>query len=405
MQNPTEHIFTLALGLQEPWECNDASFSQSDSHLDLIIGFKTGSRFTCPICSKPERPIHDTVTKEWRHLDFFQHTCTIHARVPRIRCEDCGVHRVPVPWARPGSGFTLLFEALIMSMIPHMPIRAIARQLRTTDQRIWRILHHYVSAAREKEDFHDVTSLAMDETSSRRGHRYVTVFADMGTKRVIFATPGKGKDTVGRFTTDFHEHNGDSDYVREICMDMSPAFISAATDCMPNAAITFDRFHVMKLANAALDDVRRTDTLENPYLKGSRYLWLHNPENLTIDQRLQLSNLQKINRKTARGYQLVLNLRMFWDVSLDRAEEYLEEWCSWAMRSRLEPFKALVKTTRNHWSGIMNYHLSKMTTGFMEGTNSLIQAAKRKARGYATDKNLIAMIYMIAGKLEFDLHT
>jgi transposase len=405
MQNPTEHIFTLALGLHEPWECTDASFSESDSHLDLIIAFKPGSRFTCPACSLQGQPIHDTVAKQWRHMDFFQHTCTIHARVPRVRCATCGVRQVPVPWARQGSGFTLLFEGMIMSMVPHMTVRAIARQLRTTDQRIWRIMRYYVGKAREKEDYHDVTSLAMDETSSRRGHRYVTVFADMGSRRVIFATPGKGKETVGRFTNDFHAHNGDSDAVRHICMDMSPAFIFAATDCMPNAALTFDRFHVMKKANEALDEVRRADSLENPYLKGSRYLWLHNPANLSGAQRLQLSGLQRINRNTSRAYQLVLNLRTFWEVEHDRAEEYLKEFCSWAMRSRLEPFKDVVKTIRNHWSGIVNYHQSKMTTGFMEGINSLIQAAKRKARGYANDENLITMIYLIAGKLEFDLHT
>ncbi|MBR9976611.1 MAG: transposase family protein, partial [Bacteroidetes bacterium] len=157
MLNPTEHLFTLALGLATPWECNDAAFTESESHLDLIIAFKKGSRFPCPECGEADKPVHDTVERHWRHLDFFQHTCTIHARVPRVRCQHCGVHQVSVPWARSGSGFTLLFEAIVLSMTPHMPVRAIARHLRTDDKRLWTILRHYVAVARDQEEFHEVT--------------------------------------------------------------------------------------------------------------------------------------------------------------------------------------------------------------------------------------------------------
>jgi transposase len=403
MLTPTEHLFTLALGLHKPWECTKADFSAEDSHLELVIDFPPGSRFSCPICSNADRPVHDTTPKQWRHLDFFQHTCTIKARVPRVRCDVCGVRQVPVPWAREGSGFTLLFEALVLSMAPNMPVRAIARQLRTDDHRLWRILNHYVGTAREKEEHIDVTVIAVDETSSRRGHKYVTVVADLDRKRVIYATPGKGKDTLGRFTTDLHARNGDSDAIRHICMDMSPAYIAAATECFPNAAQTYDRFHVMKIANEALDEVRREDVRENPYLKGTRYLWLRHPEKLTAKQRLELAALQQLNRKTARAYQLVITLRQFWEMPIERGEEYLRDFCSWAMRSRLEPFVNLVRTIRSHWTGITNYHTSGMTTGFMEGINSLIQAAKRKARGYANVENLITMIYLIAGKLKYNL--
>jgi transposase len=288
-------------------------------------------------------------------------------------------------------------------MAPHMPVRAIARQMHTDDKRLWTILRHYVSRARDREDFHEVTAFAVDETSSRRGHNYVTVVADIEARRVLLSTPGKGKDTLGRFTTDFHAHNGDSDAIRHICMDMSPAYNAAATEYLPNAIQTYDRFHVMKLANEAMDEVRGMDVKEHAYLKGTRYLWLSHPERLTGAQRERLEGLQQINRNTARAYHLVLTLREFWNVRLARAEEYLRSFCSWAMRSRLEPFKKLVKTIRRHWKGIVNYHYSMMTTGFMEGINSLIQAAKRKARGYATFDNLITMIYLIAGKLKLPL--
>jgi len=240
-------------------------------------------------------------------------------------------------------------HSTLASMTPHMPIIASVPQLRTTVQRLWCVFRHYVEEARANETYDDVTAIAADETSSRRGHNYVTVVADTERKR---ATLGKDVVTLGRFTTDFHAHNGNSDAIRHVCMDMSPAYIAAATECFPNAAQTYDRFHVMKMANEALDAVRREDVRENPYLKGTRYLWLRHPDTLTAKQRVELAGLQQLNRKTARAYQLVITLRQFWEMPIERGEEYLRDFCSWAMRSRLESFKKLVRTIRDIGPGL-----------------------------------------------------
>ena len=154
-----------------------------------------------------------------------------------------------------------------------------------------------MTEARSNEFFADVCRVGIDETSRKRGHHYVSLFVDIDQSKVIFATEGKGSDTVGRFSNDFHDHGGDTYFVREACCDMSPAFIKGIEQCLPNAEITFDRFHVMKIIGDAVDKVRRLEQEESNELKGSRYAWLKNPENLTIKQRDIIDTLSNKHRK------------------------------------------------------------------------------------------------------------
>lgn len=314
MQNPTEALFTLALNLTPPWTCIRVDFSKEDSRMDIAIDFQRGSRFPCPECGATNLAVHDTVAKQWRHLDFFQHVCYLHARVPRITCPEHGTRLVTIPWSRPGSGFTLLFEALALIYARNMAILPAARQLRIHDTMLWRIVTHYVDKAREEIEFHEVSTLAVDETSRRRGHQYVTIVADPEKKRVLFATQGKDKAAVGRFVQDFHDHNGDPDAIREICMDMSPAYIEATLEYLPNASITFDRFHVMKLANEALDGLRREEARNDPSLKGTRYMFLKRFESLSVEQEAHLRRTLAANDRMARGWRLVYDLRAFYEV-------------------------------------------------------------------------------------------
>jgi transposase len=136
-------------------------------------------------------PAYDSEEKTWRHLNFFQHEVHLHARVPRVTCKSCGIKQVSVPWARPNSGFTLLFEALVMAMVQAMPVAVVARMIDEWDTRLRRIIHHYVERARDRADHSDVTSVAFDETASRRGHNYVSLFVDLVRRRVLFVVEGK----------------------------------------------------------------------------------------------------------------------------------------------------------------------------------------------------------------------
>ena len=159
---------TNLLQLTPPWTVARAEFDPEGRRLDIHLDFPQSSRFPCPGCNAADCPAYDTEQMTWRHLNFFQHQAWLHARVPRVHCPNCGIKKIGVPWARTGSGFTLLFEALVMAMIPALPVNAIARQVGEHDTRLWRVVHHYVDQALANTDTEDVTRVAIDETAGRR---------------------------------------------------------------------------------------------------------------------------------------------------------------------------------------------------------------------------------------------
>mgnify|MGYP001580396404 CR=1 FL=1 len=400
-------LFQLAMGLTPPWQVRQCAFDKEQGRLDISIDFARGGTFPCPECGRAECKAYDTEERTWRHLNFFQYATYLHARVPRVQCETCGIKVVNVPWARPGSGFTLLFEALIMTLAAQMPVQALGRIVKEHDTRLWRVLDHYVAAARAKADFSAVTQVGVDETASRRGQNYVSLFVNLERSQVLFATEGKDAATVGAFKEDLVAHGGAAAAIGEVCCDMSPAFISGTEEHFPQAYLTFDKFHVLKIINEAVDEVRRQERASRPELTKTRYLWLKNPENLTVRQAATIErlSLKKLKLKTARAYHLRLVFQEFWDQTREEAEVFLRRWYSWAVRSRLAPMREAAATIKRHWSGILRWFESRVSNGVLEGINSLVQAAKSRARGYRTSKNLITMIYLIAGKLDFHLPT
>jgi transposase len=286
---------------------------------------------------------------------------------------------VAVPWARPDSGFTLLFEALVMMLAKSTPVLAVARLVNEHDTLVWRIVTHYVDAARAKADHSTITQVGVDETSSRRGQNYVSLFVDLEQRKVLFATPGKDASTVAVFAEDLKAHGGDPNAVTEVSADMSQAFAKGITANLPNAEITFDKFHVVSLVNNAVEKVRRLERKDHPELIGSRYVWLKNPESLTPSQWEKFDALDIANShlKTARA-----------------------KWYFWATHSRIPAIIDVARTIRSHQDGILRWFTSRINNGILEGINSLVQAAKAKARGYRSDRNLATIIYLIAGKLD-----
>jgi len=393
--------FQAALELKDPWFVAGSRFDAATHRLDIDISFTKRARFACPSCGAAGCPVHDARSLTWRHLNFWQHKTYLNARVPRVRCEACGVKKVSVPWAHDGSGFTLLFEDHVMDLIPAMPVAAAARTVGEHDTRLWRVIHHYVDDARARDDHSKVTRAAFDETAARRGHDYVSLFVDLDRSRVLFVADGKDAATVGAFAEDLTEHGGDPAKVTEVCIDMSAAFIKGATEHLPKAEITFDKFHTVKIVNDAVDEVRREEQKSRPELKKTRYVWLKNETNLSSGQRELRDSLATCNLKTARAYQIRLTFQEFYQQpSRQDAETFLKKWYFWATHSRLQPMIDAAKTVKRHWDGILRWHDTHIANGILEGINSLVQAAKAKARGYRTSHNLKAMIYLIAGKLE-----
>lgn len=400
-------LFQMALGLTPPWQVSDAQFDPNTKRLDIRIDFPRGSTFTCPKCGQTGIKAYDTQEKSWRHLNFFQHDAYLTARVPRTECNDCGILLVDVPWARPGGSFTLLFEAMILTLAKAMPVKTISEFVNEHDTRLWRILHHYVDEARDKADYSDIRNVGMDETSRKRGHNYVSLFVDLDTPKVLFATEGKDASTVERFKQDLTDHNGNPEAIEEMCSDMSPSFISGVETFFPNAHLTFDKFHIMKVINEAVDEVRRQEQKDRPELFRTRYIWLKNFNNLNPSQTETLDELtvKKLNLKTSRAYHIKLNFQELFKQPAEYAETYLKKWYFWATHSRLEPIKEAAYTIKRHWDGVLQWFHSGVNNGILEGINSVIQAAKARARGYRTTRNIVTIIYLIAGKLNFGLPT
>jgi transposase len=405
--NP-ESLFAVALGIAPPWEVEGVEFSKESKRLDIKIGFHRGATFVCPVCGTAA-PAYDTSEKTWRHLNFFQYEAYLTARVPRVKCPktDCGVKQVQAPWARPGSGFTLLFEALVMALVREMPVKVAAAMLGEHDTRIWRVLDHYVQSARAQADHSKVERVGIDETSARRGQDYISLFFDLDQRRLLFGTEGKGHETVKSFAEDLRVHKGDPENVTAACIDMSKAFIKGVNEALPSAEITFDPFHLIQHMNDALGKVRAEEAQLYPeIMKGSRYAFLKNPENLTEKQDETLTKLCNYRLKTARAYLLKLALQdVYFATTREDALGRLKAWYGWAIRSQIDQVKKVARTVKNHWNGILAWFDSRLSNGFLEAVNGLIQAAKRRARGYRSTKNLINMAYLIAGKLEFSLPT
>lgn len=401
-----EALFGMALGIVPPWEVTEVSFSKESNRLDITIDFQRGATFSCPVCGVPASA-YDTTEKTWQHLNFFQYEAYLHARVPRVNCpnEGCGVKQVQVPWARAGSGFTLLFEALVMTMARDMPVNVMARLFSVTDTRLWRVINAYVEMARAKEDFSDVKRIGVDETSVKKGHDYVSFFFDLDKKKLLFGTEGKDNETVKNFVADLKKHGGDPEQITDAAIDMSKAFIKGIKEQLPNAATTFDRFHLIKLMNETMGKIRADEARQFPeILKKSRYLFLKNPENLTPEEEQRLDAIvTSQSLKSTEAYTHKLNLQnVYFAESRQEAETLLKQWHKKTSKSAIGLIQKMSKTVKDHWDGILSYFDSELTTGFLEGINSLIQAAKARARGYRNPRNMISMAYLIAGKLKFN---
>lgn len=278
-------------------------------------------------------------------------------------------------------------------------MKSIADLFGVTDKRLWRILEHYVEEDLGKQDLSEITKIGIDETAAKRGHNYISLFVDLDERKVVFAEEGKDAATVKAFSEHLQAHKGNPEMITEVTCDMSPAFISGVKENLPNATITYDKFHVVKQLNEAVDEIRKEERRTQPLLKSTRYLWLKNPSNLTVKQTGTLESLSKLNLKTARAYRIKLAFQEVYSLRSPIGIEAMEKWYNWAIRSRLQPIIEFAKMLARHWDGVVRWFESGLTNAILEGLNSLIQAAKARARGYRTSKNLKIMVYLIAGKM------
>jgi len=285
-----------------------------------------------------------------------------------------------------------------------MPVHQVCQLFDVYDNELWKMIKAYTTKARAEEDYSGVKVVGVDETSARKGHDYVSLFVDLEEKKTIYVTGGKDQTVVQDFVNDLVAHNGQPENIEQISCDMSPAFIKGVEDNLPNASVVFDRFHVSKVINEAVDKVRKAEVEKNPILKGSKYIFLKNRENLTEyqKQRLEGIRLSGLNLKTMKALNIREAFQQIYQASTPEIfDKLLRKWYFWATHSRIEPIKEAAYTIQRHWDGIVNWIYYKISNGILEGFNSIFQAAKAKARGYRRTDTIKAIIYLLTGKLDF----
>jgi transposase len=413
-----EALFTSALGLQAPWSVKDVNLDTARRRIDFNL-ICNARRLPCPHCNAPDQGVHDRLGRQWRHLDFFQFEAWLHAEVPRVACSACGqTSQIDVPWAREGSGFTALFEALALSLCQELPVRQAAALLRCSDKQLWRRIEHHVSAARALDDMSQVSVVGIDETSLRKGQSYITVVHDLQAKRLLFACQGRDHQAVVDFADDLKAHGGDPAQIAHVCQDMSAAYAKGVGLALEQAQISYDRFHVIAMANEAMDGVRRQEMKEEPQalkqalgdndrklLKSLTWGMRRNPQGWSAKQTNAMHWLQHSSLKSARAWRLKMALRTVYakaaeENSSAQAKTDLLGWISWARRSRLEPFKKLASTLKQRIDGVVRGMLDNRSNAYVEAMNGLLQQAKRAARGFRTATHFIAIAYLRMSKLK-----
>ena len=404
----TNRLFSIGLNLSSPWKVVKSEFCLLEGsnvrELHIWIDFERGSKF---LSSKGTvLTPHDTVEKTWRHLNFFEHPCYLHARVPRLKIDSSSVEMVQVPWARHNSGFTMLFEAFAMALIEEeTPVNSVAKTVKEYPHRIWTIFRHWIGRGKRNLDLSGVRRVGVDETSRRKGHLYITQFVDLDTRKTIYACPGKDSETFKSFFQWLIEHDGDPSLIEVFAMDMSTAFTSGCMTYFPHAQIVYDKFHMIQEANKRLDEVRKAETGEKKLLKGHRFTFLYLRKNLPDKKQQELDTLLLTYPSLGKAYSLKEGLIDILNAAISKAEGAWDDFLKWmemAEQCALEPFKKLVAMFRAHLFGIKTFfEQGNVTNGILESLNAKVQLAKRRARGYANVDNFIDMVYYINGGDEF----
>lgn len=393
-----------SLGIKEPWYIEGAEFREEEPAVHIHVGIRVGAAIACPKCGGvTKRYGYEPKERIWRHGDCMFYPTYVHCRRPKVQCLRCGVQQVNAPFERKNSRFTLLFEGYAMLLIADMPRAKAARFLRCDEKALAAILTYWVDDAAAKRSLEDVEQLAVDETSFRRGHSYVTVVIDALKHCVIDAEPGRDKQTINSFAEKLEGKGGNREKITAVTSDMSKTYLPAIGENFPDAASITGKFHVRQALTAAQDTVRKEEQKQTDSKKElfrGRRLFMIPQSKLSEEQSTQLQSLSKQYPKTGRAYRIVAALDAFYACQTpEEAAKAFDDLYSWMRRCRLQPMKDAAQTLKRRQGNILAYFRCRMTNAICEGINSMIQAAKRKARGFNTFRGFASMIYLVAGKL------
>ena len=343
----------------------------------------------CPACGSPDVHSRGRVERRFRSLPIGSRATFVHLPIPRVECRACGVVRqVEVPFADARRTYTRPFERYALELSRRMTIRDVAMHLDVSWDVIKDIQKRDLGRRYAKPKLKHLRRIAIDEIAVAKGHRYLTVVMDLDRGAVVFVGDGKGAGALKPFWKRLRPSKA---AIEAVAMDMSAAYRQAVSTHLAGATIVFDRFHIVKLFNEKLSELRRalhreaTDVMHKEVLKGTRWLLLKNPENLDAgkDETRRLEEALALNKPLATAYYMKDELRRFWEQPGKRfATAFLDGWIRRAEASGIKMLQQMARTLAAHRSGLLAYYDAMITSGPMEGTNNKIKTMKRQAYGF-----------------------
>lgn len=401
----TELYYHL-LGLKEPWVVSEIKLDVTEQRVDVWVEHPKGLQWPCPECGV-EGPLYDHgMERVWRHLDSCQFQTFLHARPPRVECPEHGVRQVRVPWAEPHARFTVLFERFAIEVLGHTHIEAGREILRISWDEAWHLIERAVRRGQIRKPKRIVAQLGIDEKSVGSGQDYVTVVCDLERGTVEEVTEGNSCRSLETYFEGLAPEQREG--IEAVAMDMAGGYINAVSGMLPDGRekIVFDRFHIMKLMNEAVDKVRRQEhamlaAKGNSILKGTKFMWLYCQEKLPFSYQESFFELKASNLKTARAWAIKESLRDLWrSESRAEVETFWRRWYFWASHSRLQPVKKIANTLKDHLYGILCYCKHRITNALTEGINSQIETLRKAACGFRNKQVFRTVILFHLGGLD-----
>jgi transposase len=397
--------YAMLLGLDSSWRVVNVDLSLEGQRVEIQLEHVPDQPACCPECAQP-RPLKDHAPeRSWRHLDTMQFETVLTARVPRTECPGCGVKTIQIPWAEPHGRFTLMFEAFAIRLLQAASSIEKARvHLRLHWDSLQRIMDRAVERGLITRELDQIKHVGLDEKSFGQGQDYVSIMTDIDGSRVLEVAPGRDEQAADQLWNTFSWEQ--KEQVEAVAMDMWQAYENSVDAHVPDAEVVHDRFHISKHLNEAVDKVRRAEhkTLMqegDETLKGTRQLWLFNPENLSEEKWSKFEQLKDAQLKTARAWAIREQFRWFWDCrTATSGRRFFQEWYAWASRCRLKPMQRAAQMIKRRLENILSWFRHRISNGAAEGFNSIIQSLKSAARGFRNFANYRTRILFFCGKLQ-----
>ena len=398
-------LYAKLLGIDHPWRVRDVDARLDEAQVEVFIDFDATAELLCPSCGEACGK-YDTRTRSWRHLDTMQYRTVLTADVPRVKCPEHGVKQVNVPWAEPGSRFTAMFETLVIDWLREASTSAVARMMNMTWDEVDGVMARAVKRGLTRRKSQPLRHIGIDETSFQKRHEYVTVVYDTERAHVIEVLDGRKQEALDGFYWDTEFKHLET--LESVSMDMWGPYIETTLDHVPDAEkkICFDRFHIAKHIGDGVNKVRVEEAAElrglgDDTLKGTRFLWLQNPENMKPKNRRRFRELRDTALKVARAWAMKETARHLWSYTTRGwAKRAWNGLITWMSKSRLQPMVKVSRTLRDHLWGILNAVVLKVTNAHLEAVNAKVQALKKRACGYRNRARFRDAILFHCGALE-----